>query len=156
MPQSVQACLVYCLLMDAEKLQRKGGMICLLEEHQSRTDRLYLKIVSWVRVSHGDSVGGGGTQYPAFRQVANQNSFSQSYAITFHSSWKFSASAVVFVKIWGFIFQGALHHEKFWVHITVVGTIPFSIGSHTLLVPENTEHVRKLDIRYVIILSWFY
>lgn len=126
--------------------KRKGGMICLLGEHQARTDRLYFKIVSWVRVSRG-------TQWveeehnillPAFRQVANQNSFSQS--ITFQSSWKvLSFCSGFFVKIWGFIFQGSLTWEVLSVHhrgwnYTIFNWEPYSPGSWKYRTCEKIGH----------------
>lgn len=52
------------LPLDGYRESTKGGMICLLE-HQSRTGGLYLKIVSELESPGGDSVGGGGTQYPS-------------------------------------------------------------------------------------------
>lgn len=82
----------------------------------------------------------------SFRLGADQNSFCQPHPVTFPGAWRFlSASAVT---LWPSEFSsfGCLHCGKSWVSISTVKTMQFSTGSHTVLVLENTEHVRNLDI----------
>lgn len=40
------------------------------------------------------------------------------------------------------------------MHISVARMMPFATSSRTLLALENKEHVRNLDIKYAIMLSW--